>query len=88
MESIDNPPFFSLEAVREIVGGTDYGTLGKSVAFGFLDGDDLPDLVVGAPGHAAAGCIMVFYGTLSSCKLTAHNIMTYMKKIDYIDFVF
>ncbi len=39
-----------------------YSTLGRSLVFGELDGDGLPDLVVGAPGARSAGCIYIFFG--------------------------
>ena len=43
-----------------------YSTLGRSLVFGELDGDGLPDLVVGAPGARSAGCIYIFFGIGSS----------------------
>ena len=42
--------------------GGAYSTFGRALVLGQLDGDDLPDLVVGAPGAATAGCVYIFFG--------------------------
>ena len=56
------PPLVSLDPVLTVAAGGAYSTFGRALVLGQLDGDDLPDLVVGAPGAATAGCVYIFFG--------------------------
>ena len=60
--TIPPPPLVSLDPVLTVAAGGAYSTFGRALVLGQLDGDDLPDLVVGAPGAATAGCVYIFFG--------------------------
>ena len=62
-ESLEEVGAIEIAAWRTLLGGEEEAYLGQSIAVGDLDGDELPDLAIGAPGaQAGAGEVVVFLG--------------------------